>query len=42
MVGERIMVTVRVEAAGSEQPALAVAQMVNYPLLAASLPRKGL
>jgi hypothetical protein len=39
MVSDRIMVTVRVSGARSEQTALSVAQMINYPLLAAALPR---
>lgn len=39
MVGHRLLVTVDVENAGSEQPALALAQLVNFPLLAASIPR---
>lgn len=39
MVGNRIMITVHVINAGSEQPALALAQMVNFNYLASSIPQ---
>jgi hypothetical protein len=39
MIGQRLMVTVNVQNADSEQPALALAQLVNFPLLVESIPR---